>query len=99
MATKLIQELPLAPVACCAPVGQPGITDEQADTRAERGSYVVCIAGALSFAEYEQGLVAAGFPGMHSAIVKASKVAAPIASAPSGGSAQRELPVLRSSCG
>jgi hypothetical protein len=53
--------------------------------RAERGSYVGCIAGALSFDEYEAGLRGAGFtnvsiepthevaPGMHSAIVKAVK--------------------------
>jgi ubiquinone/menaquinone biosynthesis C-methylase UbiE len=59
-----------------------GLTAEQ---RAERGDWVGCIAGALSFAEYEQGLADAGFvdieiaptheaaPGMHSAIVKARK--------------------------
>lgn len=53
--------------------------------RAERGSYVGCIAGALSFDEYEQGLLAAGFEqvqvetthevveGMYSAIVRAVK--------------------------
>ena len=34
MATKLIQELPLAPVECCTPVGQPGITGAQAVTLA-----------------------------------------------------------------
>ncbi|GGN64637.1 arsenite S-adenosylmethyltransferase [Streptomyces albiflavescens] len=56
-----------------------------ADQRAERGDYVGCIAGALSFAEYRQGLEAAGFTdiditpthqvadGMHSAIVRATK--------------------------
>jgi SAM-dependent methyltransferase len=55
------------------------------DQRAERGDYVGCIAGALSFAEYRQGLEAAGFTnielspthavadGMHSAIVRATK--------------------------
>src|SRR4029453_6732478 len=32
--------------------------------RAERGSYVGCIAGALSKSEYEQGLAAAGFTGV-----------------------------------
>ncbi len=54
--------------------------------RAERGSYV-CIAGALSRSEYLDGLAAAGFaeasveftheaaPGMHGAIVRASKPA------------------------
>ena len=56
------------------------LTPEQ---RAERGSYVGCIAGALSFAEYADGLREAGFTdidvspthevtdGMFSAIVKA----------------------------
>jgi hypothetical protein len=53
--------------------------------RAERGSYAGCIAGALSFAEYDDGLRAAGLtevsvtpthsvgPGMHSAIIRARK--------------------------
>ena len=53
--------------------------------RAERGSYVGCIAGALSKSEYDAGLEAAGFEdvsvefthevadGMHGAIVKARK--------------------------
>jgi arsenite methyltransferase len=71
--------------------GRVGITDVvaedrlSADERAERGSYVGCIAGALSKGEYERGLVDAGFDeisvsfthrvadGMHSAIVKAVK--------------------------
>ena len=35
MATKLIQELERAPVACCTPVVEPGITGEQAYTLAE----------------------------------------------------------------
>jgi arsenite methyltransferase len=55
------------------------------EERAERGSYVGCIAGALSKGEYEAGLEAAGFEhisiefthevadGMHGAIVKAVK--------------------------
>lgn len=55
--------------------------------RAERGSYVACIAGALTITEYRNGLFAAGFTditvapthqvaaGMLSAIVKASKPA------------------------
>ena len=55
------------------------------EDRAERGSYVGCIAGALSKGEYEAGLEAAGFEqisvefthqvadGMHGAIVKAVK--------------------------
>jgi ubiquinone/menaquinone biosynthesis C-methylase UbiE len=65
-------------------VAEDGLTPEQ---RAERGSYVGCIAGALSFAEYRHGLERAGFEaieltsthsvadGMHSAIVKAVKPA------------------------
>ena len=71
--------------------GRIGITDVVADDelttedRKARGSYVGCIAGALSFEEYEAGLTGAGFTdievtsthavadGMHSAIVKARK--------------------------
>jgi ArsR family transcriptional regulator len=34
MATTLIQEIPLAPVACCTPVASPDITAEQADVLA-----------------------------------------------------------------
>ena len=47
--------------------GRIGISDVVAEDslspaeRAERGSYVGCIAGALSKAEYEAGLAAAGF--------------------------------------
>lgn len=56
--------------------------------RAERGSFAGCIAGALSRSEYVDGLTAAGFtdaeveftheavPGMHGAIVRATKPAA-----------------------
>lgn len=76
------------------PGGRLGISDVVADNdvtpaqRAERGSYVGCVAGALSFDEYEAGLRSAGFedvtitstseyvPGIHSAIVKASKSSA-----------------------
>jgi len=72
------------------PGGRIGVSDVvagddlSAEERAERGSYVGCIAGALSFREYEDGLRGAGFsdveitathepvPGMHSAIVKAT---------------------------
>lgn len=75
------------------PGGRIGISDVVADDRlspaerAERGDYVGCIAGALSFAEYRQGLEDAGFAsveitpthsvadGMHSAIVRAVKPA------------------------
>jgi arsenite methyltransferase len=71
--------------------GRVGVTDVVAenylspDDRAERGSYIGCIAGALSKAEYEHGLRDAGFDeievrfthrvadGMHSAIVQAVK--------------------------
>lgn len=57
------------------------------EIRAQRGTYVGCIAGALSTSEYLVGLAAAGFvnssvtftheavPGMHGAIVKATKPA------------------------
>jgi len=73
------------------PGGRVGISDVVAEDRlnpeerAERGSYVGCIAGALSKSEYEAGLEAAGFSdvsvefthevadGMHGAIVKAVK--------------------------
>jgi SAM-dependent methyltransferase len=76
------------------PGGRIGISDVVADNhltpaqRAERGDWVGCIAGALTFAEYEQGLADEGFvdieitptheaaPGMHSAIIKARKLAA-----------------------
>ncbi|MPY61504.1 arsenite methyltransferase [Streptomyces spongiae] len=73
------------------PGGRIGVSDVVADDhltptqRGERGDYVGCIAGALSFAEYRAGLEAAGFTdihitathavadGMHSAIVRATK--------------------------
>jgi SAM-dependent methyltransferase len=73
------------------PGGRIGISDVVAEDqltaadRAERGSYVGCIAGALSRTEYLDGLAAAGFvdadvtftheaaPGMHAAIVRATK--------------------------
>ena len=73
------------------PGGRIGITDVVAEDhlspadRAAAGSYVGCIAGALSRAEYLDGLTAAGFaeasvtftheagPGMHSAIIRAVK--------------------------
>ncbi|HEY4990922.1 MAG TPA: arsenite methyltransferase [Nakamurella sp.] len=75
------------------PGGRLGISDVVADDdmspaeRGERGSYVGCIAGALSRSEYLDGLTAAGFtdpevvftheaaPGMHGAIVRAVKPA------------------------
>jgi SAM-dependent methyltransferase len=73
------------------PGGRIGISDVVAEDRlspeerAQRGSYVGCIAGALSKGEYEAGLEAAGFEevsvefthevadGLHGAIVKAVK--------------------------
>ncbi|MBE7189858.1 arsenite methyltransferase [Jatrophihabitans endophyticus] len=75
------------------PGGRIGISDVVAEDhlsaadRAERGSYVGCIAGALSRTEYLDGLVAAGFvdaevrftheaaPGMHSALIRAVRPA------------------------
>jgi arsenite methyltransferase len=73
------------------PGGRIGISDVVAEDhltpehRAERGSYVGCIAGALSRAEYLDGLATVGFAdasvtftrqaadGMHSAIIRATK--------------------------
>jgi SAM-dependent methyltransferase len=75
------------------PGGRIGISDVVAEDhltpadRAAAGSYVGCIAGALSRAEYLAGLAAAGFaeasvtftheaaPGMHSAIIRAVRPA------------------------
>jgi arsenite methyltransferase len=79
------------------PGGRIGISDIVAEDRltaadrAERGSFVGCIAGALSKSEYEALLDAAGFEhvsvaythevadGMHGAIVKAVKTSNPAA--------------------
>jgi arsenite methyltransferase len=76
-----------------APGGRVGVSDVVAEDhvapadRAARGSYVGCIAGALSRQEYVDGLTAVGFidaevsftheaaPGMHAAIVRAVKPA------------------------
>jgi hypothetical protein len=86
------------------PGGRVGVSDVVAEDRltpaerAERGSYVGCIAGALAKSEYVAGLEAAGFEnvsvefthevadGMHGAIVKAVKTREP---------EQRGLPVIR----
>jgi len=75
------------------PGGRMGVSDIVADDtlspeqRAERGSYVGCIAGALSFREFRTGLRDVGLididvapthrvaEGMHSAIVRATKPA------------------------
>jgi SAM-dependent methyltransferase len=84
--------------------GRIGISDVVAEDelspagRAERGSYVGCIAGALSKSEYQAGLEAAGFDqisvefthevadGMHGAIVKAVKTSDP---------ASKGLPIIQ----
>jgi ubiquinone/menaquinone biosynthesis C-methylase UbiE len=86
------------------PGGRVGVSDIVAEDhltaadRSERGSFVGCIAGALSRGEYEAGLAAAGFEditiefthevadGMHGAIVKAAKTRDPNA---------RALPVVQ----
>jgi arsenite methyltransferase len=75
------------------PGGRMGVSDIVADDlltpeqRAERGSYVGCIAGALSFREFRTGLQSVGLTdielvpthqvadGMHSVIVRATKPA------------------------
>jgi len=77
------------------PGGRVGVSDVvaedqlTAEDRAERGSYVGCIAGALSENEYVVGLEEAGFEdvsvdfthevaaGMHGAIIKARKTERP----------------------
>jgi SAM-dependent methyltransferase len=86
------------------PGGRLGISDIVSEDqltpaqRAERGSFVGCIAGALSRAEYRSGLEAAGFEqisiefthevadGMHGAIVRAVRTSEPAA---------KGLPVVR----
>lgn len=90
------------------PGGRLGVSDIVAEDRlsqqerAERGSYVGCIAGALSKREYEEGLAAAGFEdvrvifthevadGMHGAIVQATKTREPAA---------KGLPVIQPATG
>jgi arsenite methyltransferase len=77
------------------PGGRIGVSDVVAEDRlsagerAARGSYVGCVAGALSKGEYEAGLEAAGFEqisvdfthevadGMHGAILRAVKTSRP----------------------
>ena len=79
------------------PGGRVGVSDVVAEDRlsprerAERGSYVGCIAGALSKSEYEVGLEAAGFEDVavefthevadriHGAIIRAVKTTDPTA--------------------
>ena len=97
------------------PGGRIGISDIVADDtltpdqRAERGSFVGCIAGALSFSEFEAGLRDAGLAdvsltsthvvadGMHSVIARARK---PIDAVPAAGQAAGvELPMAAEGCG
>jgi arsenite methyltransferase len=96
------------------PGGRIGITDVVAEDhlsveeRAERGAWVGCIAGALSRAEYEAGLAAAGFEqvsvtfthqvgdGLHSAIIKATRPSDATAAAVATAT-RRELPVVQQS--
>jgi SAM-dependent methyltransferase len=77
------------------PGGRVGVSDIVADDslspeeRAERGSFVSCIAGALSFWEYQAGLAAVGLQdieiapthavgdGLYAAIIRATKPAVP----------------------
>jgi arsenite methyltransferase len=99
------------------PGGRIGITDIvaedslSAEQRAERGSYVGCIAGALSFSEFADGLRAAGLAdvsvtpthavaeGMHSAIVRAVKPAAAAPSvSPTPKATSDELPMATAGC-
>jgi arsenite methyltransferase len=93
------------------PGGRLGVSDIVAEDhlnseqRAERGSYVGCVAGALSQSEYQTGLAAAGFTrvsvtfthqvadGLHSAIIKATRPVEATAAVPTG--AHRELPVVQ----
>ncbi len=94
------------------PGGRMGVTDIVAsdeltpEQRAERGSYAGCIAGALSFSEFQSGLESVGLadvsvtpthdvaPGMVSAIVKAMKPPDAKQRVSLG-----ELPVVASGCG
>jgi arsenite methyltransferase len=95
------------------PGGRIGLTDVVAaddltpEDRAERGAWVGCIAGALTRAEYQAGLTAAGFEqvsvafthqvgdGLHSAIIKATRPAD--ATSAAATAIRRELPVVQQS--
>jgi SAM-dependent methyltransferase len=95
------------------PGGRIGISDIVAEDslsseqRAQRGSYVGCIAGALSFNEYESGLRQVGLTdvsvtsthlvtdGMHSAVVKATK---PMSFEPALSVGPRERPLATAGC-
>jgi SAM-dependent methyltransferase len=91
------------------PGGRLGVSDVVAENqlspgeRAQRGSYVGCIAGALSKTQYEERLAEAGFEeatveftyeaadGMHGAIVKAVK--------PASAAGPRTLPLVTARAG
>jgi hypothetical protein len=87
-------------------VAEDSLTPEQ---RAERGSYVGCIAGALSFGEFEEGMRAVGLTdvsvtpthpvadGMHSAIIRATKPQGTDTELPAYAPA--ELPLTATGCG
>jgi ubiquinone/menaquinone biosynthesis C-methylase UbiE len=95
------------------PGGRIGISDVLADDdltpgqRAERGSYVGCVAGALSFGEFEAELRSAGFvdisitsmdepvAGIHSAIIQAKSGPT---ERPRVETARSTLPVIQRSC-
>ena len=96
------------------PGGRMGITDvvaadhPTAAERAARGSFVGCIAGALSFTEFRDGLEAVGLTevsvtsthavadGMVSAIIKATK---PLDAKPSLELKRQPLPIIELDCG
>ena len=98
------------------PGGRMGVTDIVAEDRltpeerAERGSYTGCIAGALSFAEFQQGLEAVGLAdvsvtathdvadGMVSAIIRARKPTVAAVPAVPVEPAGRELAISASGC-
>jgi SAM-dependent methyltransferase len=99
------------------PGGRIGITDIVAEDRlspaerAQRGSYVGCIAGALSYSEFVKGLESVGLAdisltathavadGLDSAIIKATKplAAGTTATAPVVDVSRRELPLAKTS--
>ena len=101
------------------PGGRLGFADIVADDRlspaerGERGSYVSCIAGALSYSEFAAGLESVGLTdisltathavadGLDSAIIKATKpiAGAATAAAPAIDISRRELPLAQKSAG
>jgi arsenite methyltransferase len=101
------------------PGGRIGVSDVVADDaltpeeRAERGSFVSCIAGALSFDEYRIGLAAVGLTdvvvepthavadGLYAAIVRATKPLVPTATdaLPTMPDLPRPLAVVGEGCG